>query len=242
MASATDDELAAMVSNWQALQEEHKLVSDSLANIVADFPTIMAALQSELETTIDEMNLSEEAAQGGKDTIQGFINGAEGMFPAVEAAYARIANAASSALSRSYGGSQMVAVGVDGSHAGGLDYVPFDGYIAQLHQGERVLTSAEAEAYNVATHEEVQMVTFAPQFLSYLSAMNGGHDAVSVDSGGSTATHSGSFAPTFNVTYNVSGTNTEGITNALTASNNDLRQFICEVIDDRVADIQRRSY
>lgn len=31
----------------------------------------------------------------------------------------------------------------DGSHAGGLAYVPYDGYIAQLHQGEAVLTAAE---------------------------------------------------------------------------------------------------
>lgn len=35
----------------------------------------------------------------------------------------------------------------DGSHAGGLSYVPFDGYIAELHQGEQVLTAAEASAY-----------------------------------------------------------------------------------------------
>lgn len=33
---------------------------------------------------------------------------------------------------------------VNGSHADGLDYVPFDGYIAELHQGEAVLTSGEA--------------------------------------------------------------------------------------------------
>ena len=32
----------------------------------------------------------------------------------------------------------------NGSHAGGLDYVPYDGYIAELHQGEAVLTSGEA--------------------------------------------------------------------------------------------------
>jgi len=36
--------------------------------------------------------------------------------------------------------------GVDGSHANGLDRVPFDGYIAQLHKDERVLTAAEARA------------------------------------------------------------------------------------------------
>lgn len=32
----------------------------------------------------------------------------------------------------------------NGSHADGLDYVPFDGYVAELHQGEAVLTSGEA--------------------------------------------------------------------------------------------------
>ena len=33
---------------------------------------------------------------------------------------------------------------INGSHADGLDYVPFDGYVAELHQGEAVLTSSEA--------------------------------------------------------------------------------------------------
>ena len=34
---------------------------------------------------------------------------------------------------------------IDGSAASGLDYVPFDGYIAELHKGEMVLTADEAE-------------------------------------------------------------------------------------------------
>ena len=32
---------------------------------------------------------------------------------------------------------------IDGSHADGLNYVPFNGYIAELHKGERVLTADE---------------------------------------------------------------------------------------------------
>lgn len=36
----------------------------------------------------------------------------------------------------------------NGSHANGLDYVPFDGYVAQLHKGERVLTKEESKEYN----------------------------------------------------------------------------------------------
>lgn len=35
-----------------------------------------------------------------------------------------------------------------GSHANGLDYVPYNGYVAELHQGERVLTREENEDYN----------------------------------------------------------------------------------------------
>ncbi|MBF2536433.1 phage tail tape measure protein [Listeria marthii] len=35
----------------------------------------------------------------------------------------------------------------DGSHYNGLSYVPFDGYNARLHKGERVLTSEENKAY-----------------------------------------------------------------------------------------------
>ncbi|WP_315122343.1 phage tail tape measure protein [uncultured Clostridium sp.] len=36
---------------------------------------------------------------------------------------------------------------VDGSHKSGLDYVPFDGYVAELHRGERV-QRAEENPYN----------------------------------------------------------------------------------------------
>lgn len=36
---------------------------------------------------------------------------------------------------------------VTGSHASGLDYVPYDGYVAELHRGERVLTNQENETY-----------------------------------------------------------------------------------------------
>ena len=37
---------------------------------------------------------------------------------------------------------------INGSHFGGLEYVPFDGYIAELHKGEMVLTADEAKGYS----------------------------------------------------------------------------------------------
>lgn len=41
----------------------------------------------------------------------------------------------------------------DGSHANGLSYVPFDGYKAILHKGERVLTANENKAYSKGSGE-----------------------------------------------------------------------------------------
>lgn len=37
--------------------------------------------------------------------------------------------------------------GADGSHAGGMDYVPYNNYVANLHRGEMVLTADEADSY-----------------------------------------------------------------------------------------------
>lgn len=38
--------------------------------------------------------------------------------------------------------------GLFGSHKAGLDRVPFDGYVAQLHEGEKILTKQEADQYD----------------------------------------------------------------------------------------------
>ena len=44
-----------------------------------------------------------------------------------------------------YKNSQYGSRSVNGTHASGLAYVPFDGYLAELHAGEAVLTAAEAD-------------------------------------------------------------------------------------------------
>ena len=43
---------------------------------------------------------------------------------------------------------------IDGTHKTGLDYVPYDGYIAELHRGERVLTAEENNAYSSTESNE----------------------------------------------------------------------------------------
>ena len=46
-------------------------------------------------------------------------------------------------------------VDVGANHADGLTYVPYDGYPARLHEGERVLTASEARGYGKGTNVSV---------------------------------------------------------------------------------------
>lgn len=41
--------------------------------------------------------------------------------------------------------------GINGSHENGLSYVPYNGYVAELHKGERVLTAEENKRYSNGT-------------------------------------------------------------------------------------------
>jgi len=46
---------------------------------------------------------------------------------------------------------EAAKVEINGSHASGLDFVPFDGYRAELHKGERVQTASEVQKDKVIT-------------------------------------------------------------------------------------------
>lgn len=79
----------------------------------------------------------------GKSIVSGIWNG-------IVALWNTLVDSLSDLVNGLFGGSSTMtaSVNVNGSHANGLSYVPFDGYIAELHKGERVLTADEARGYN----------------------------------------------------------------------------------------------
>ena len=61
-------------------------------------------------------------------------------------------------------GMNIAADKIDGSHASGLDYVPFDNYRANLHKGEAVLTSSEAEDWRSGLMAAKRAISFTANF------------------------------------------------------------------------------
>lgn len=82
----------------------------------------------------------------GRVAMNRFINGMYERQPAVMAAASSIANAAVNAINAALANAAANASRYSGSYrAGGLDYVPYNGYPSVLHRGEAVLTASEAD-------------------------------------------------------------------------------------------------
>lgn len=238
MASATDEELAAMVANWQTLQQEQQNASGSIADLKTDFTNTMDELQTELAADIEAMNLSDEARQSAQDTIQGFINGATSMLPQVTAAYTRIANAAKAALSTSGTGTAEsipgYAVGTQ-SAAPGFALVGEHGpELVYFNGGEQVMTAEETAAMRESM--EIQAVTFAPQLLQAFHAIQGG-DALSAEPG---AGNSGGIS--LQIVFQIQGNATPEAVEALRDYGDEFAERVLEVMEEAGIDAGRRAY
>ena len=237
MASATDEELAAMVANWQTLQQEQQNASGSIADLKTDFTNTMDELQTELAADIEAMNLSDEARQSAQDTIQGFINGATSMLPQVTAAYTRIANAAKAALSTSGTGTAGsipgYAVGTQ-SAAPGFALVGEHGpELVYFNGGEQVMTAEETAAMRESM--EIQAVTFAPQLLQALHAIRGG-DALSAEPS------AGSSGVSLQVVFQIQGNAAPEAVEALRDYGDEFAERVLEVMEEAGIDAGRRAY
>lgn len=118
---------------------EQKLTVDETYNAILEKAT----------QTVEQLNMGGEAEEAMAATVDGIAEGIAREVPAVrEAVDALLAE-----LSRMNGFGMgfefdndlnlMFSSWLNGSHETGLNYVPFDGYLAQLHEGEGILTAEE---------------------------------------------------------------------------------------------------
>lgn len=138
---ATNEDLReAVIKVWNQV----KAVASDVWGGIADFftETIPNAVKEMLQWLRDlPSKMGEIALDIINSLIEGFKNGWDSLVDWLSAAVSEIfgglfGNIATSGTNNA-----------DGSHANGLNYVPFDGYLAELHRGEMVLTKADATRY-----------------------------------------------------------------------------------------------
>ena len=199
-ASDADADLAKMVQNYQELQEAQKTTSESMADLETGMSNAMDEIAQNVADSVADMNLSDEAKESAQATIQGFVDGAEGMLPRVQSVFFKIASAASTALAGA-GGSYSsnipgYAVGTE-SAAPGFAIVGENGpELVYFNGGETVLTAPETRAaFNEARQleqitstnaidlsavrdairEEQEAQTLREEYNRYVETVNGGN-------------------------------------------------------------------
>lgn len=139
------------------------IIIQSIWNVAVSFFQTVFDLITGVFSTIDAV-LSGDF-QGAWESIQGIFDGAFGFFSTVgqnvvegiKGGIAAVWGGLVSFVQGLWDGIKSIFVinasdvknntGSDGSHAGGMDYVPYNNYVANLHRGEMVLTADEADSY-----------------------------------------------------------------------------------------------
>ena len=119
------------------------LIGQIAAGLIQGLPDLIGRIPEIITDIVNAFSENSDVfIEIGKSIVSGIWNG-------IVALWNGLVDSLSGLVNGLFGGSTETAnVNVNGSHAGGLEYVPFDGYIAELHKGERVLTASEARGYN----------------------------------------------------------------------------------------------
>ena len=154
-------------SEWRTALKERAEAGKELTRLKEDLETLLPAIQKAEE----ELAAAEKAISGGAEGLESTLTGAAEALESAAATLAETevdpnlsANAEGQLQGELNGMDLTVAVHphISGrptysnpngwrseipGHAEGLDYVPYDNYVARLHRGEKVLTANEASAY-----------------------------------------------------------------------------------------------
>lgn len=146
----------------QMLDTAGQMLIAFVEGVSEHLPDIMLAAASIVETLLTYFiehlpDIVEGAMQMGDAVIDGIIDGISAAWDSLVSWF--------NGLWDNLFGNRSVNVdvnssGTDGSHAGGMDYVPYNNYIANLHRGEMVLTSEEATQYRKGNENAAGGMTF----------------------------------------------------------------------------------
>lgn len=105
MADASDEDLAAMVSNYQDLQKAQNETGENIAALATDLDARTQEMAQSVEQMVSDMNLSSEASAAARETIMAYTSTAFNMRDEVGRQFAQIRAAALAGLGSGGAGS-----------------------------------------------------------------------------------------------------------------------------------------
>ena len=138
----SDEDLSAVVSQYTELKEAQTSTAESLAELETDFTEKMESIQTEMETVVGNMNMSEDARENGKATIDAYVGEIES---GIARAQTAIDSLSFANTTLSGGGFHEYASGTPCA-APGLALVGEEGpELVDFSGGERVYTADETD-------------------------------------------------------------------------------------------------
>ena len=116
---------------------------DTFTQLAAQVETGVAAIQTALEGT-DLAGAADAPLSALLSTVQSYSTS---IGSAIDALLANVKKLEGAGLNGWSGGGSGVSTGNGTPHATGLDYVPFNGYHARLHEGEAILTAEQSRVW-----------------------------------------------------------------------------------------------
>ena len=222
LAAASDEELRKVVANYNAREQVVSDTSHSISMLVNEFPQEIDKLQKELEDGVAAMNLGSEAAESARATIQGYIDGLDGMHPEVQAAFARFAQAVPQTPALPGNGFAPIAslhgrgyaTGTESAEPGfalvgekGPELIYFNG-------GEKVVNAAQTAA-----------MRSQPAISALVPPAGGANSPVTIQ-----------------VSFNIQGTASPETVASLQEFGSEFAEHVLDIIEQRDIDVARRAY
>lgn len=154
LAAAQAGDSTAM-ANFQSVAETFLSFSRQMyasgAQYTTDFNNVYSATSALQSVATTQVDVAQQQLDTLKSQVEGLIDINDSVLSVADAiaALQSLLSNGVSLVDVATGDKKTIMPVVNGSHADGLGYVPFDGYVAELHKGEAVLTATENRAYQM---------------------------------------------------------------------------------------------